>query len=53
MSRKHFKLFADAISEIQDLADRKRVAQLVACVCKQSNSNFDFYKFYSACGVEE
>lgn len=53
MSRKHFVLFAQAISEITDSVERIRVAQLVAAVCKQSNSNFDYYKFMYACGVGE
>lgn len=53
MSRKHFKAFAEAISEITDRVERIRVAQLVATVCKQSNSNFDYYKFMHACGVQD
>lgn len=51
MSRKHFKLFAEAISQITDLQERKSVAYLVASVCKQSNSNFNYQTFYAACGL--
>lgn len=53
MSRKHFKAFAEAISQITDSVERIRTAQLVAAVCKQANSNFDYYKFMYACGVQE
>lgn len=53
MSRKHFKLFAEAISEISDLTERKALASLVASICKQSNSKFDYQRFYNACGIEE
>ena len=52
MSRKHFKLFAEAINEIQDMQQRKNVAKMVADVCKQLNSNFCYQTFYSACGLE-
>lgn len=51
MSRKHFKLFADAIKEIDDMVTRESVAYLIANVCKQANSNFDYDRFYIACGI--
>lgn len=51
MSRKHFKLFADAVKEIDDMVTREAVAYLIANVCKQANSNFDYDKFYIACGI--
>jgi hypothetical protein len=51
MSRKHFQLFADAVKEIDDMIQREAVAFLIANVCKQANSNFDYDKFYKACGI--
>ena len=49
LTRKHFKELASILEEhkadpvlIRDIAD----------FCYQSNSNFDRYKFYDACGVE-
>lgn len=53
MSRKHFQIFADQIKWIDDPVKRKEMAILVAGCCKQCNSNFDYSKFYRACGVEE
>ena len=46
MSRKHFKLVAEAIAGIRDLEERKRMAQLMAGVCRQCNE-----RFMDACGV--
>lgn len=51
MTRKHFKLFADAVKEIDDMVTREAVAYLIANVCKQANSNFNYDKFYIACGI--
>ena len=49
LTRKHFKELASILEEhkangvlIRDIAD----------FCYQSNSNFDRYRFYEACGVE-
>jgi hypothetical protein len=46
MSRKQFKLIAAAIAQIKDEDDRRRVANMIAAVCKQTNGEFQFGKFY-------
>lgn len=51
MSRKHFVALAEAISQITDDAERKRTAELVASVCRQTNPNFDRSRFMGACNA--
>lgn len=53
MSRKHFQIFADEIKWIDDLAERERMAIVVARCCKQCNPNFNFDKFFKACGLDK
>ena len=52
MSKKHFKVFAEAIAQIENDEDRVRTAKLVADVCAGENGRFDYGRFYSACNVE-
>ncbi len=52
MSKKHFKVFAEAIARIENAEERGRAAKLVADVCAGENGRFDYGRFYSACNVE-
>jgi hypothetical protein len=52
MSRKHFKVFAARIAEIEDLEERQRYASFVGEACAECNCNFDWSIWLSACGVE-
>ena len=52
MTKKHFILLARAISTITNLEERTRVTNLIADVCAQSNTLFNYSKFLQACGVE-
>jgi len=52
MSRKHYRAFAQAVSCIDDIDDRKIVAKCIADVCAEDNPRFDRELFYAACGVE-
>jgi hypothetical protein len=51
MSRKHFKAIAAAIAAILDPSDRRRIAEALADVCRESNPRFDRARFLAACGV--
>ena len=52
MTRKHFRLMADVISQVKDVEDRTRQAVAMAAMCAASNPRFDSYKWYAACGVQ-
>jgi len=51
MTRKHFVALAEAIHTITDGEERENVARLIADVCRASNPQFDYSRFYTACGV--
>ena len=51
MSRKHFITLAEQISFISPISARKLAAEAVANAAAQHNSNFDYSRFYAACGV--
>ena len=51
MSRKDFKALAEAITGINCISERKRVASLVGKVCANYNDNFDWYRWRCACRV--
>ncbi len=42
MTKKHFKLLAKAISEIEDVADREKMALAIGKVCQGENERFDW-----------
>lgn len=52
MTKKHFRAFADAISQIHSPADRQLVARHVADICGQLNARFQYSTFYLACGLD-
>ena len=52
MTRKHFKEIAKTIAQIEDATERKRQAEAMATICKQTNPRFDNARFLTACGVE-
>ena len=60
MTRKHFKLLADALkaekpashwdsNKAGAMVQWKRDVKAVANACKRANPNFDFEQFYTAC----
>ena len=53
MSKKHFRLLAEAIAGIPETAhtDREGVANIIGKVCEQVNGNFNWDKWNKACGV--
>jgi len=51
MSRKHFRLIADAIRQIEDSTARRDAAEKLASVCAQSNPRFQHSTFMKACNV--
>lgn len=51
MSRKDFNALARAISQITNMVDRGRVADLIADTCAASNPRFDRRRFLAACGL--
>jgi hypothetical protein len=51
MSKKHFELLAQYISNIIDFNCRLNAAVAVASACKQANSRFDEQRFFAACGI--
>lgn len=51
MTRKHFIAMAKEISLIADMQTRKDIARCFASVARAVNSNFDYGKFYAACGL--
>lgn len=52
MTKKHFKLFAEAISKIEADAERMSTAELIGRVCAQINPRFDWVVWYDACNVK-
>jgi len=63
MTRQHFKLFAQQMRSIRpDVKVRKnspvyqqwkRGVEYVAFGCSEFNEDFNYQKFYKACGVED
>jgi hypothetical protein len=53
MSRKHFRLLAEAISEIKDEEIRKDTASKIGSVCSKLNPLFNWYTWKAACGVKD
>ena len=51
MSKKHFKLLAEAIAEIKDIETRKEVAYKIGSVCNLVNSLFDWHRWNIACNI--
>ena len=51
MSKKHFIALAEAIRGISSPAERERMAELIAGVCQQCNSNFNRARFLAACNT--
>lgn len=53
MSKKHFRLLAEAIAGIPETAitDREGVADIIGKVCQKFNSNFNWDKWCKACDV--
>ncbi len=45
MGKKDYQLFADAISLIQNLADRQRICDFLFPIFEQDNSRFDRERF--------
>jgi hypothetical protein len=52
MSKKHFELLAQRISNITDTQSRRQAAEAVSEVCAMTNPRFDQARFLLACGVE-
>ena len=52
MSRKHFRLLAEAISEIENDETRKAMCRKIGEVCAQCNNYFNWSIWCSACNVE-
>lgn len=51
MTKKHFKLLAEAISEIENNDERRRVATSIGRVCFNMNEQFDWLRWSEACDV--
>ena len=51
MTRKHFMLLAEIISELKNSEERKRMADVIGNVCADSNKHFDWTRWRSACGA--
>lgn len=51
MTRKDFNAIADALKEISDEKERRRVAELICTVCRRQNERFDKERFMAACGL--
>lgn len=53
MTSRHFEDFAHAIrTSNESNATRRKMAKLVADVCKQHNTRFKKDKFYEACDLD-
>ena len=52
MSKKHFAALAKHIRMILDPHVRLNAAIAVAAACQEANPNFDYERFYQACGVQ-
>lgn len=53
MTRKHFKMAADAVKAIEDKQKRKEMAQHHAEIFAKSNPRFDRARFMQAADVDE
>ncbi len=51
LTRKHFKLMAATVSKIENLDERKKMAEMNARICQKANPRFDLNRFNTACGV--
>lgn len=51
MTKKHFITLSNAVSELKDYEERRKIAVVVSEVCKAHNSRFDQEKFNLACGL--
>ena len=51
MTKKDFVALAAAIAQIQDEADRKKIAQAIGNVCLSQNPRFDWGRWDAACRV--
>ena len=51
MSKKHFEVLAAAISCIDSLENRIKIAQSIAEVCRESNTRFHYGIFMKSCGI--
>lgn len=51
MTKKHFKLLAEEIKNLNEPITKRDVARLVTRVASQVNPNFSYDKFYKACGL--
>ncbi len=52
MTRKNFQMVAEIISKIQDLNERKAMAEHNAAIFARNNPRFDRSRFFAACGVK-
>jgi hypothetical protein len=52
MTRKHFRLIAAIIAKIENISERKAMAELNAVTCARSNPRFNRAKFFAACNVQ-
>ena len=50
MTRKHFIRLAEILKENES---KKDIINEIARFCKQENSNFNVYRFKSACGLAD
>jgi hypothetical protein len=53
MTRRHFETLAKHIRQILDAHVRLNAAIAVAAACQEVNPNFDYERFYVACGVQK
>ena len=51
MTKRHFEVLAAAISLIDSIENRIKIAQATAEVCRQSNPRFHYGMFMKACGI--
>ena len=51
MTKKDFKALAEAIKGLPPDPDKREIARAIAKVCTDTNSRFDWQKFYKACDV--
>ena len=52
MTRKHFRMIAAIIAKIENLTERRAMAELNAINCAASNPRFNRVKFFAACNVQ-
>lgn len=51
MTKKHFKLLAEAISKVDSLPERQYLSKTIGKVCESQNDRFDWYRWDEACKV--